>query len=116
MYRKMVLSIALVMGTASFLFSENLEVGSVIETEDNLGCSSFRDLQLAIKGMALAQKKGRYAGAFLKGWMSNLDCKTVTAGMKVPVVIIRNFKQPYLGYSKGVVVKLPNQMTIWIAK
>ncbi|MFT7860768.1 MAG: hypothetical protein ABXS93_07510 [Sulfurimonas sp.] len=58
----------------------------------------------------------QYSGAFLTGYLSNVNCKNITEGMDLKVVKAKPFDKAYAGKTKGVLVKLPTGMTTWIAR
>jgi len=95
--------------------AQNLKKGSLIESKDEISCSSFGDMQFAVKGMAKYQGV-KLGAAMFSGWMTNADCKNITEGMDLKIVKAKAFDKTYAGYTKGVLVKLPTGMTTWVAR
>lgn len=95
--------------------AQNLKKGSIIESKDEISCASFGDMQFAVKGMAKYQGV-ELGAAMFSGWIQNADCNNITEGMDLKVVKSKAFDKSYVGYTKGVLTKLPNGMTTWIAR
>lgn len=94
---------------------QNLKKGSIIESKDEISCSSFGDMQFAVKGMAKYQGVELEAAMF-SGWMTNADCNNITEGINLKVLKAKTFDETYASYTKGVLAKLPNGMTTLIAR
>lgn len=87
--------------------------GMVIESKDEISCASFDLMQFAVEGME--KWKGQQSGYF-SGWMQGKDCKNITEGMDLKVLKSQSFNKSFVGYKDGVLVKLPDGMTTWIAR
>jgi len=69
-------------------------------------------MQYAVRGIESADGDR----AYLSGWLRNADCKNITEGMDLKIVKAKAFDKTYVGYKKGVLVKLPTGMTTWVAR
>ena len=92
--------------------AQTFKKGSIIESKDEISCASFGNMQYAVKGIASANGNR----AYLSGWLSNADCKNITEGMNLKIIKAKPFDKTYVGYTKGVLVKLPTGMTTWVAR
>ena len=95
--------------------AQNLKKGSIIESKDEISCSSFGDMQFAVEGIAKYHGV-KLGAAMFSGWMTNADCKNITEGMDLKIVKAKAFNKAYAGYTKGILVKLPTGMTTWVAR
>jgi len=95
--------------------AQSFKKGQVIESRDEISCSSFGDIQFAVKGMHKFQGQ-QYGAAAFKGWISNADCRNLPEGMTLKVLKTQPFDSTYVGKTKGVLVKLPTGMTTWVAR
>ena len=89
-------------------------IGSTIISKDEISCPTFNQIDFAIQGIKYLHL---YSAAFYSGYMSNTDCKNLTEGINLKVIKVKKFKSNYgTKYSMGVLVKLPNGLTTWIAR
>jgi hypothetical protein len=88
----------------------------VIESKDEISCASFELMDYAVRGMEFAVRGMEMDRARFSGWMQGKDCKNITEGMDLKVIKTQSFYKSHAGYSNGVLVKLPNGMTTWIAR
>lgn len=86
--------------------------GTLLESKDEISCSSFSYIEHAAEGLLKYKDKGDLAGAYFRGWMSRADCNNLTEGMDIKVIK----SQITSTGETGVLVKLPTGMTTWILR
>lgn len=97
--------------------AQNFKKGAIIESKDETSCSSFNQIEFAIKGLQECTTNGKFNIYMYQGWMSNANCKSITEGMDLKVIKSKVFTSNYgTNYSQGILVKLPTGMTTWIAR
>jgi len=110
------LGLGLIIGLLSVsVFAQNFKKGTIIESNDEISCSSFNYIQFAAKGIEMYQGD-EYGKAGFSGWISNADCSNLTEGIDLKIIKFKSFDRTYAGMSKGILVKLPTGMTTWVAR
>lgn len=105
-----ILTVTATCSTSAFAFSATK--GSLIESKDELYCSSFRDIDFAAEGIRREMNAPMFSG-----WMTGRSCGNLTEGMDLKVIRSESIGTALPGgETQGVLIKLPTGMTAWILR